>query len=185
MQHLVVVLSLHFSFLIVFSLKHIAVPLPDPLPIFELLVLMTDELPQLCVGVQESLQQQNERQLKFDIIHLNGTPNPQPGKWLTDCWSCMNSGLKNCTTNITFKPIPMNSTDFSLSLKKIWKTYKFCTGLLCFIHWHVCECVIFVSFLRHWDSKSCTSDTAGQRHGFNCTGKYVWFISMINTWINF
>uniref|UniRef100_A0A673JHX5 non-specific serine/threonine protein kinase n=1 Tax=Sinocyclocheilus rhinocerous TaxID=307959 RepID=A0A673JHX5_9TELE len=59
-------------------LKHIAVPLPDPLPIFELLVLMTDELPQLCVGVQESLQQQNERQLKFDIIHLNGTPNPQP-----------------------------------------------------------------------------------------------------------
>uniref|UniRef100_A0A672LDM0 Mitogen-activated protein kinase kinase kinase kinase n=1 Tax=Sinocyclocheilus grahami TaxID=75366 RepID=A0A672LDM0_SINGR len=58
-------------------LKHIAVPLPDPLPIFELLVLMTDELPQLCVGVQESLQQQNERQLKFDIIHLNGTTNPQ------------------------------------------------------------------------------------------------------------
>uniref|UniRef100_A0A8C2K0C9 Mitogen-activated protein kinase kinase kinase kinase 2-like n=1 Tax=Cyprinus carpio TaxID=7962 RepID=A0A8C2K0C9_CYPCA len=52
-------------------LKHIAVPLPDPLPIFELLVLMTDELPQLCVGVQESLQQQNERQLKFDIINLN------------------------------------------------------------------------------------------------------------------
>uniref|UniRef100_A0A671N1Y5 Mitogen-activated protein kinase kinase kinase kinase 2-like n=1 Tax=Sinocyclocheilus anshuiensis TaxID=1608454 RepID=A0A671N1Y5_9TELE len=61
-------------------LKHIAMPLPDPLPIFELLVLMTDELPQLCVGVQESLQQQNERQLKFDIIHLNGTPNPQQGK---------------------------------------------------------------------------------------------------------
>uniref|UniRef100_A0A8C1GK56 non-specific serine/threonine protein kinase n=1 Tax=Cyprinus carpio TaxID=7962 RepID=A0A8C1GK56_CYPCA len=61
-------------------LKHIAVPLPDPLPIFELLVLMTDELPQLCVGVQESLQQQNEPQLKFDIIHLNGTPNPEPGK---------------------------------------------------------------------------------------------------------
>uniref|UniRef100_A0A8C1GJ71 non-specific serine/threonine protein kinase n=1 Tax=Cyprinus carpio TaxID=7962 RepID=A0A8C1GJ71_CYPCA len=59
-------------------LKHIAVPLPDPLPIFELLVLMTDELPQLCVGVQESLQQQNEPQLKFDIIHLNGTPNPEP-----------------------------------------------------------------------------------------------------------
>ncbi|CAM4516934.1 unnamed protein product [Leuciscus chuanchicus] len=59
-------------------LKHIAVPLPDPLPIFELLVLMTDELPQLCVGVQESPEQQNECQLKFDIIHLNGTPNPQP-----------------------------------------------------------------------------------------------------------
>uniref|UniRef100_A0A671MFL0 Mitogen-activated protein kinase kinase kinase kinase 2-like n=1 Tax=Sinocyclocheilus anshuiensis TaxID=1608454 RepID=A0A671MFL0_9TELE len=48
-------------------LKHIAVPLPDPLPIFELLVLMTDELPQLCVGVQESLQQQNERQLNETV----------------------------------------------------------------------------------------------------------------------
>uniref|UniRef100_A0A8C2EWV5 non-specific serine/threonine protein kinase n=1 Tax=Cyprinus carpio TaxID=7962 RepID=A0A8C2EWV5_CYPCA len=48
-------------------LKHIAVPLPDPLPIFELLVLMTDELPQLCVGVQESLQQQNEPQLKETV----------------------------------------------------------------------------------------------------------------------
>uniref|UniRef100_A0A671N2A2 Mitogen-activated protein kinase kinase kinase kinase 2-like n=1 Tax=Sinocyclocheilus anshuiensis TaxID=1608454 RepID=A0A671N2A2_9TELE len=64
-------------------LKHIAMPLPDPLPIFELLVLMTDELPQLCVGVQESLQQQNERQLKFDIIHLNGTPNPQQAVQVT------------------------------------------------------------------------------------------------------
>lgn len=117
---LVVVFSLHFSILIVFSLKHIAVPLPDPLPIFELLVLMTDELPQLCVGVQESLQQQNEPQLKFDIIHLNGTPNPEPGKWLTGCWSCMNSGLKHFTANITFEPV--NSTDFSLAVKKIWKT---------------------------------------------------------------
>ncbi|XP_052000868.1 mitogen-activated protein kinase kinase kinase kinase 2-like [Xyrauchen texanus] len=62
-------------------LKHIAVPLPDPLPIFELLVLMTDELPQLCVGVWEcplrNYDQQNEQQLKFDIIHLNGMPNPQ------------------------------------------------------------------------------------------------------------
>jgi len=55
------------------------VPLPDPLPIFELLVLMSDELPQLCVGVQESPEQQNECQLKFDIIHLNGMANPQPG----------------------------------------------------------------------------------------------------------
>lgn len=119
---LVVVFSLHFSILIVFSLKHIAVPLPDPLPIFELLVLMTDELPQLCVGVQESLQQQNERQLKFDIINLNGMPNPQQGKrltdWLTDCWFCMNSGLKNFTASITFQPIPMNSTDIPLTISK-------------------------------------------------------------------
>ncbi|XP_051501469.1 mitogen-activated protein kinase kinase kinase kinase 2-like isoform X1 [Myxocyprinus asiaticus] len=62
-------------------LKHIAVPLPDPLPIFELLVLMTDELPQLCVGVWEcplrNDDQQNKQQLKFDIIQLNGMPNPQ------------------------------------------------------------------------------------------------------------
>lgn len=59
-------------------LKHIAVPLPEPLIIFELLVLMSDELPQLCVGVQESPEQQNEPQLKFDIINLNGLSNPQP-----------------------------------------------------------------------------------------------------------
>nr|XP_055052492.1 mitogen-activated protein kinase kinase kinase kinase 2 isoform X2 [Misgurnus anguillicaudatus] len=63
-------------------LKHISVPLPDPLPIFELLVLMTDELPQLCVGVRDAPpinhQQQNGQQLKFDIIQLNGMANPQP-----------------------------------------------------------------------------------------------------------
>uniref|UniRef100_A0A7N5ZPP3 Mitogen-activated protein kinase kinase kinase kinase n=1 Tax=Anabas testudineus TaxID=64144 RepID=A0A7N5ZPP3_ANATE len=33
-------------------LKHIALRLPDSLPIFELLVLVTDEFPQLCVGVR-------------------------------------------------------------------------------------------------------------------------------------
>nr|CAD60683.1 SI:dZ186K12.2 (novel protein kinase) [Danio rerio] len=32
----------------------------------------------LCVGVQESPEQQNEPQLKFDIINLNGLPNPTP-----------------------------------------------------------------------------------------------------------
>ncbi|XP_051512950.1 mitogen-activated protein kinase kinase kinase kinase 2-like isoform X2 [Myxocyprinus asiaticus] len=62
-------------------LKHIAVPLPDPLPVFELLVLMTDELPQLCVGVWKcpprNDDQQKEQQLKFDIIQLNGMPSPQ------------------------------------------------------------------------------------------------------------
>ncbi|KAF7706245.1 mitogen-activated protein kinase kinase kinase kinase 2 [Silurus meridionalis] len=59
-------------------LKHIAVSLPDPLVIFELLVLVTDELPQLCVGVREcqarSDDPQTKQQLKFDIIELNGTP---------------------------------------------------------------------------------------------------------------
>ncbi|KAL7880080.1 hypothetical protein SRHO_G00023340 [Serrasalmus rhombeus] len=65
-------------------LKHIAVILPDPLVIFELLVLVTDELPQLCVGVREcrprndELQTETEQQLKFDIIQLNGTSNSQP-----------------------------------------------------------------------------------------------------------
>uniref|UniRef100_A0A8B9KNU4 Mitogen-activated protein kinase kinase kinase kinase 2 n=1 Tax=Astyanax mexicanus TaxID=7994 RepID=A0A8B9KNU4_ASTMX len=67
-------------------LKHIPVSLPDPLPIFELLVLVTDELPQLCVGVRECRlgndELQTEQQLEFDIIHLNGTPNSQPGKKL-------------------------------------------------------------------------------------------------------
>uniref|UniRef100_A0A8B9RFD5 Mitogen-activated protein kinase kinase kinase kinase n=1 Tax=Astyanax mexicanus TaxID=7994 RepID=A0A8B9RFD5_ASTMX len=67
-------------------LKHIPVSLPDPLPIFELLVLVTDELPQLCVGVRECRlgndELQTEQQLEFDIIHLNGTPNSQPD---TDC----------------------------------------------------------------------------------------------------
>uniref|UniRef100_A0AAR2LUF3 non-specific serine/threonine protein kinase n=1 Tax=Pygocentrus nattereri TaxID=42514 RepID=A0AAR2LUF3_PYGNA len=65
-------------------LKHIAVILPDPLVIFELLVLVTDELPQLCVGVREcrprndELQTETEQQLKFDIIQLNGTSSSQP-----------------------------------------------------------------------------------------------------------
>uniref|UniRef100_A0A8B9KRY0 Mitogen-activated protein kinase kinase kinase kinase 2 n=1 Tax=Astyanax mexicanus TaxID=7994 RepID=A0A8B9KRY0_ASTMX len=61
--------------------------LPDPLPIFELLVLVTDELPQLCVGVRECRlgndELQTEQQLEFDIIHLNGTPNSQPAVQVT------------------------------------------------------------------------------------------------------
>ncbi|KAM9717374.1 mitogen-activated protein kinase kinase kinase kinase 2 isoform 4-T4 [Menidia menidia] len=57
-------------------LKHIAVRLPDSLPIFELLVLVTDEFPQLCVGVREcdNGKPPTSQQLKFDIIELNGTP---------------------------------------------------------------------------------------------------------------
>uniref|UniRef100_A0A4W6E9V0 non-specific serine/threonine protein kinase n=1 Tax=Lates calcarifer TaxID=8187 RepID=A0A4W6E9V0_LATCA len=34
-------------------LKHIAIRLPESLPVFELLVLVTDEFPQLCVGVRD------------------------------------------------------------------------------------------------------------------------------------
>uniref|UniRef100_A0A667YAQ7 Mitogen-activated protein kinase kinase kinase kinase n=1 Tax=Myripristis murdjan TaxID=586833 RepID=A0A667YAQ7_9TELE len=59
------------------QLKHIAISLPDPLPIFELLVLVTDEFPQLCVGVRDCSngKPSANQQLKFDIIELNGTPN--------------------------------------------------------------------------------------------------------------
>ncbi|KAM9424180.1 mitogen-activated protein kinase kinase kinase kinase 2 isoform 2-T2 [Pholidichthys leucotaenia] len=58
-------------------LKHIAIRLPDCLPIFELLVLVTDEFPQLCVGVRES-SNGTSQQLKFDIIELNGAPVIEP-----------------------------------------------------------------------------------------------------------
>uniref|UniRef100_A0A8C8D3U4 non-specific serine/threonine protein kinase n=1 Tax=Oncorhynchus tshawytscha TaxID=74940 RepID=A0A8C8D3U4_ONCTS len=57
--------------------------LPDSLPIFELLVLVKDEFPQLCVGVgdcaAEGGKPPSNQQLKFDIIELNGTPNSSPG----------------------------------------------------------------------------------------------------------
>ncbi|KAM9836797.1 mitogen-activated protein kinase kinase kinase kinase 2 [Aulostomus maculatus] len=61
-------------------LKHIATRLPDSLPIFELLVLVTDEFPQLCVGVRDSPNRKPScsQQLKFDIIELNGTPISEP-----------------------------------------------------------------------------------------------------------
>ncbi|KAK2852073.1 hypothetical protein Q5P01_008349 [Channa striata] len=62
-------------------LKHIAMKLPDFLPIFELLVLMTDEFPQLCVGVRDCANGNPPtcQQLTFDIIELNGTPVSVPG----------------------------------------------------------------------------------------------------------
>ncbi|XP_071020629.1 mitogen-activated protein kinase kinase kinase kinase 2 isoform X3 [Oncorhynchus clarkii lewisi] len=64
------------------QLKHIDIRLPDPLPIFELLVLVTDEFPQLCVGVRDCTAQKGKlptnQQLKFDIVELNGTPNSSP-----------------------------------------------------------------------------------------------------------
>ncbi|XP_048884921.1 mitogen-activated protein kinase kinase kinase kinase 2 isoform X3 [Brienomyrus brachyistius] len=57
--------------------KHIAVALPESLPIFELLVLESDELPQLCVGVRcvkpELQVSSANQQLSFDIINLNST----------------------------------------------------------------------------------------------------------------
>uniref|UniRef100_A0A673Y1G6 Mitogen-activated protein kinase kinase kinase kinase 2 n=1 Tax=Salmo trutta TaxID=8032 RepID=A0A673Y1G6_SALTR len=64
------------------QLKHIDIRLPDSLPIFELLVLVKDEFPQLCVGVgdcaAEGGKPPTNQQLKFDIIELNGTPNSSP-----------------------------------------------------------------------------------------------------------
>ncbi|XP_031648037.1 mitogen-activated protein kinase kinase kinase kinase 2 isoform X5 [Oncorhynchus kisutch] len=64
------------------QLKHIDIRLPDPLPIFELLVLVTDEFPQLCVGVRDCTAEKGKpptnQQLKFDIVELNGTPNSSP-----------------------------------------------------------------------------------------------------------
>uniref|UniRef100_A0A8C3B0R2 non-specific serine/threonine protein kinase n=1 Tax=Cyclopterus lumpus TaxID=8103 RepID=A0A8C3B0R2_CYCLU len=63
-------------------LKHIAMRLPDSLPIFELLVLVSDEFPQLCVGVRDfsNGKQPISQQLKFDIIELNSTPISAPGR---------------------------------------------------------------------------------------------------------
>ncbi|XP_072314641.1 mitogen-activated protein kinase kinase kinase kinase 2 isoform X1 [Eucyclogobius newberryi] len=55
-------------------LKHIAIKLPDSLPIFELLVVVTDEFPQLCVGVRDCSNGKSGQELTFDIIELNGAP---------------------------------------------------------------------------------------------------------------
>ncbi|KAK6316681.1 hypothetical protein J4Q44_G00120810 [Coregonus suidteri] len=62
------------------QLKHIAVSLPETLPIFELLVLETEELPQVCVGVSRlQAPVKTCEQVHFDIIHLNDTPRGQTG----------------------------------------------------------------------------------------------------------
>uniref|UniRef100_H2U9C8 non-specific serine/threonine protein kinase n=1 Tax=Takifugu rubripes TaxID=31033 RepID=H2U9C8_TAKRU len=52
-------------------LKFIPISLPDSLPIFELLVSTTDEVPQLCVGVRESIKGNPENSRQFDIVELN------------------------------------------------------------------------------------------------------------------
>uniref|UniRef100_A0A4W5LIV1 non-specific serine/threonine protein kinase n=1 Tax=Hucho hucho TaxID=62062 RepID=A0A4W5LIV1_9TELE len=62
------------------QLKHIAVSLPETLPIFELLVLEKEELPQVCVGVSRlQAPVKTCEQVHFDIIHLNDTPRAQTG----------------------------------------------------------------------------------------------------------
>ncbi|XP_040035665.2 mitogen-activated protein kinase kinase kinase kinase 2 isoform X6 [Gasterosteus aculeatus] len=62
------------------QLKHIAMRLPDSLPIFELLVSVSDEFPQLCVGVRyfSNEKQPISEQLKFDIIELNSATISAP-----------------------------------------------------------------------------------------------------------
>uniref|UniRef100_A0A671QNZ6 non-specific serine/threonine protein kinase n=1 Tax=Sinocyclocheilus anshuiensis TaxID=1608454 RepID=A0A671QNZ6_9TELE len=61
------------------QLKHIALNLPESLPIFELLVKETEELPQVCVGVRSHPRQKdNTGQMHFDIIHLDDTPQSLP-----------------------------------------------------------------------------------------------------------
>ncbi|XP_052393491.1 mitogen-activated protein kinase kinase kinase kinase 2 [Carassius gibelio] len=61
------------------QLKHIALNLPESLPVFELLVNETEELPQVCVGVRSHpCQKDNTGQMYFDIIHLDDTPQSLP-----------------------------------------------------------------------------------------------------------
>ncbi|XP_016130430.1 mitogen-activated protein kinase kinase kinase kinase 2-like [Sinocyclocheilus grahami] len=61
------------------QLKHIALNLPESLPIFELLVKETEELPQVCVGVRSRPRQKdNTGQMHFDIVHLDDTPQSLP-----------------------------------------------------------------------------------------------------------
>ncbi|XP_051533410.1 mitogen-activated protein kinase kinase kinase kinase 6 isoform X3 [Myxocyprinus asiaticus] len=61
------------------QLKHIALSLPESLPIFELLVQETEELPQVCVGVRNPPGNRDPTgQMHFDIIHLDDTPQCLP-----------------------------------------------------------------------------------------------------------
>ncbi|XP_039465190.1 mitogen-activated protein kinase kinase kinase kinase 2-like isoform X3 [Oreochromis aureus] len=55
-------------------LKQLAIRLPDSLPIFELLVLATDEFPQLCVGVRDCSNDKppTGQQLRLPCFHASG-----------------------------------------------------------------------------------------------------------------
>uniref|UniRef100_A0A665VZ76 Mitogen-activated protein kinase kinase kinase kinase 2 n=1 Tax=Echeneis naucrates TaxID=173247 RepID=A0A665VZ76_ECHNA len=79
-------------------LKHIPMRLPDSLPVFELLVLVTDEFPQLCVGVRECSNGKPpaSQQLQFDIIELNGATVSTPGRT-----NCFFSAVLNCRSDET------------------------------------------------------------------------------------
>lgn len=63
-----------------FGVQFIPIRLPDTLPIFELLVSTTDEVPQLCIGATESTAANpNSPQLEFDLIQLNDVLWLPPG----------------------------------------------------------------------------------------------------------
>uniref|UniRef100_A0A8C2EPK8 non-specific serine/threonine protein kinase n=1 Tax=Cyprinus carpio TaxID=7962 RepID=A0A8C2EPK8_CYPCA len=77
------------------QLKHIALNLPESLPIFELLVNETEELPQVCVGVRSRpCQKDTTGQMHFDIIHLDDTPQSQPGA--AHVWIHQKSHTRHC-----------------------------------------------------------------------------------------
>ncbi|KAM6969974.1 mitogen-activated protein kinase kinase kinase kinase 6 [Aplochiton taeniatus] len=65
------------------QLKHVAVSLPESLPIFELLVCESDELPKVCIGVAGRLLPGREH-LTFDMIHLDDTPRAQTANQLLE-----------------------------------------------------------------------------------------------------
>lgn len=53
--------------------------LPESLPVFELLVHETEELPEVCVGVRRTPGQRDTNgQMHFDIIHLDDKPYNLP-----------------------------------------------------------------------------------------------------------
>uniref|UniRef100_A0A8C9VB53 non-specific serine/threonine protein kinase n=1 Tax=Scleropages formosus TaxID=113540 RepID=A0A8C9VB53_SCLFO len=100
------------------QLKHFAVSLPESLPVFELLVQESDELPQVCVGLRECVRgggapptpspSPGGKRLQFDIVRLSNAGSAQPGKgthW--DRWTVKIVDLRGCpsrefTSELTF-----------------------------------------------------------------------------------
>lgn len=85
-----------------FDLQFIPISLPDSLPIFELLVSTTDEVPQLCVGVRESIKGNPENSRQFDIVELNNvlwSPTGMPsGSWFMLAGLHRSAGISNQTS---------------------------------------------------------------------------------------
>lgn len=88
-------------------MQHIAIKLPDSLPVFELLVLVTDEFPQLCVGVRDCSNGKppTSQQLTFDIIELDGAPLSVPGT------------LDACFCSDLYRALNIQTKAWSLSLQ--------------------------------------------------------------------